>query len=79
MSARRRLPNRGASPACAPSALEVFRARCAARSYLVAAGEIDLHDAVDRLQHDAISTGLVAAVGQDEVQGIMAAAFRGRT
>jgi hypothetical protein len=56
-------------------ALAVFHARAEARALLWQAGEIDLHDAVDVLQADAERDGLVAAIGQDEVQRIMSAAF----
>ena len=41
----------------------------------MAAGEFDLHEAVDKLQHDAERDGLIAAIGQDAVQRIMATAF----
>jgi hypothetical protein len=61
--------------------LVVFRARCEARALLWKVGELDLHDAVDKLQHDAECHGLVAAIGQDAVQRIMRDAFhavRGR-
>jgi hypothetical protein len=61
--------------------LTVFRARCEARALLFAAGELDLHDAVDALQRGAVANGLVREIGQDEVQRIIAAAFhreRGR-
>jgi hypothetical protein len=53
----------------------VFEARCEARALLFAAGELDLHQAVDELQADAVRDGLVAGIGQDEVQSIMADAF----
>jgi hypothetical protein len=46
-----------------------------ARAYLWAACEFDLHQAVDKLQHDAVASGLVAEIGQDAVQAIMAEAF----
>jgi hypothetical protein len=39
-------------------------------------GELDLHDAVDVLQEFAEQSGLVAAIGQDAVQAIMANEFR---
>jgi hypothetical protein len=52
-----------------------FELRCWARARLFAEGELDLHDAVDKLQHDAVRDGLVAAVGQDAVQGMMGEAF----
>jgi hypothetical protein len=54
----------------------VFRARCAAQAHRCGAGEVDLHDAVDGLQADAIASGLVDAIGQDAVQTMMAEAFR---
>lgn len=53
----------------------VFRARCRAQATLVAASEMDLHDSVDGLQAAAVRTGLVALLGQDAVQAIMADAF----
>jgi hypothetical protein len=53
----------------------VFIARTEARALLWAAGEFDLHEAVDKLQADAERDGLVAAIGQDEVQRIIAEAF----
>ena len=43
---------------------------------LWAACEFDLHEAVEKLQHDAERDGLVADIGQDAVQGIMAEAFK---
>jgi hypothetical protein len=52
-----------------------FTARAEARALLFATGEIDLHSAVDALQAAAVASGLVAEIGQDEVQAIMAAAF----
>jgi hypothetical protein len=55
--------------------LTVFKARAEARAILWAACEIDLHEAVDVLQADAVSTGLVAEVGQDAVQAILCDAF----
>jgi len=62
-----------ASPS--PDRLAVFRARAEARALLFAAGELDLHDAVDGLQSYAETSGLVREIGQDEVQRIMAQAF----
>jgi hypothetical protein len=53
----------------------VFIARAEARALLFAAGEFDLHEAVDKLQVDAGRDGLVAAIGQDEVQRIITEAF----
>jgi hypothetical protein len=58
-----------------PSPLAVFVARAEARAELWAAGEIDLHDAVDELQHAAVRDGLVAELGQDAVQRLMVEAF----
>jgi hypothetical protein len=55
--------------------IEVFTARCEARAHLVAAGELELHEAVDGLQEAAERTGLVAARGQDWVQAVMAKTF----
>ena len=67
---------RSCAPCSTPSAIDVFRQRCWARAYLVAACELDLHEAIDVLQADAERDGLVAELGQDEVQSIMANAFR---
>ncbi len=55
--------------------LRVFIARCEARALLWQAGEFDLHEAVDVLQAAAVRDGLVAGIGQDAVQAIMAKAF----
>jgi hypothetical protein len=44
-------------------------------SRLYAEGEVNLHTAVDKLQADAVSTGLVELIGQDKVQSLMADAF----
>src|SRR5262245_7551058 len=62
-------------PAARPSALEIFIARAEARAILWAAGDLSLHDAVDELQAAAIRSGLVAQLGQDEVQRLMTEAF----
>jgi hypothetical protein len=43
---------------------------------LVSLYEIDLHEAVDVLQSDAVTKGFVAEIGQDAVQALMADAFR---
>jgi hypothetical protein len=57
--------------------IAAFEARCEARAQLWSVGEIvDLDEAVDVLQDSAEKTGLVAAIGQDEVQAIMTKAFR---
>jgi hypothetical protein len=54
---------------------EIFTARCEARARLWANGDLDLHQAVDVLQAAAVTTGLVAAIGQDAAQKIMSKAF----
>jgi hypothetical protein len=59
-------------PACP---FRTFRLRCWARASLYRAGEFSLHEAVDALQSDA--GGLVDAIGQDAVQGMLAEAFGG--
>jgi hypothetical protein len=53
----------------------VFTARAEARTLLWHYGALDLHEAVDVLQQDAVRDGLVDEIGQDAVQEIMAAAF----
>jgi hypothetical protein len=58
-----------------PFLLECFEARCWARSHLYFEHEFELHEAVDVLQQSAVAWGLVATIGQDEVQRIMARAF----
>jgi hypothetical protein len=63
------------SRAPAPSALQVFQLRAWARAYLAYACEITLADAVDVLQIDAVHSGLVDQIGQDEVQQILADSF----
>jgi hypothetical protein len=55
--------------------VEVFRRRCASRAKLWHTGQIDLHSAVDELQHSAEASGLIDAIGQDAVQGLMVEAF----
>src|SRR5262249_52494139 len=55
--------------------VEVFRLRCASRAKLWHTGQIDLHTAVDELQHSAEASGLIDPVGQDAVQGLMVEAF----
>jgi hypothetical protein len=55
--------------------LEVLKARAWARAHLWAAGEFSLHEAVDPLQQFAERSGLLAKIGQDAVQAIMAEAF----
>jgi hypothetical protein len=53
----------------------VFRARCEARALLWKVDALDLSEAVDKLQADAVRDGLVDEIGQDEVQRLMADAF----
>src|SRR5262245_51383146 len=59
----------------AMNAVDVLRARAEAAAALYAAGEGHLLVLVDWLQLDADLAGLVAEIGQDEVQAIMADAF----
>jgi hypothetical protein len=59
----------------APDPLDVLRCRAEARAYLVALGDLDLIDAVDALQHFAVTSGLVARLGQDAVQTVLHDAF----
>jgi hypothetical protein len=56
-------------------ASEIFRVRAEARAILYAVGELELHEAVDKLQADAEVNGLIAEIGQDAVQHIMSEAF----
>jgi len=44
--------------------VEVLRLRCHSRAKLWRDGEIDLHNAVDELQHAADASGLIDAIGQ---------------
>src|SRR5262249_23748811 len=60
--------------ACADP-VEVFRLRCASRAKLWHTGQIDLHNAVDELQHSAEASGLIDPIGQNAVQGLMVEAF----
>jgi hypothetical protein len=55
--------------------LAAFQLRCWARAWLFSEGELELHDAVDELQLSAVRDGLVAAIGQDRVQAMIADAF----
>ena len=58
-----------------PSPIDVLELRAWARAYLYSIGELRLHQAVDVLQRDAKRDGLVAEIGQDAVQQILADAF----
>jgi hypothetical protein len=68
-----------------PSALEVFQDRCEARAYLCGANGwgmgcarvMEPMEAIDGLQHDAETSGLVAEVGQDKIQAVLAHYFGG--
>jgi hypothetical protein len=53
----------------------VFALRCWARATLWQAGEFDLQEAADVLRYDAERDGLVAQLGEDCIQGIIAGAF----
>jgi hypothetical protein len=55
--------------------LDCFIERASARAYLWSIGEYSLHEVVDVLQHDAKRQGLIARVGQDAVQKILADAL----
>ena len=56
--------------------LAAFELRAWARAYLWAAGEYDLHEAVDGLQAAAVRYGLIKRLGQDRVQALIAEAFQ---
>jgi hypothetical protein len=56
--------------------VEVFRARAAARALLWHAGDLELVEAVDALQSHAEASGLIDLLGQDQIQQILADAFR---
>jgi hypothetical protein len=53
----------------------VFTARAEARALLWRVGELDLHEAIDKLQADAERNGLVRHLGQDAAHAIIAEAF----
>ena len=55
--------------------LIVLTLRAWARARLWQASDLDLHEAVDILQAAAVRDGLVAKLGQDEVQHIMVEVF----
>jgi hypothetical protein len=52
--------------------VEVFRLRCHSRAKLWHDGEIDLHSAVDELQHAAEASGLIDAIDQAAAHGLLA-------
>jgi len=63
----------------APAPLDVLELRAWARVLLLAEGEIaSVADAVDPLQAFAVASGLVAQIGADAVQRIIAQQFRER-
>jgi len=67
--------NAGNSAKPTAATIVVFRARAEARALLWRVGEFSLHEAVDKLQADAVKNGLVDAIGQDELQRVLADAF----
>src|SRR5277367_983942 len=54
---------------------DIFRGHCEIRTFLWTEHQIELQEAVDGLQAFAERTGLVSAIGQDQVQQFMAAPF----
>jgi hypothetical protein len=60
----------------ASMAIDGFGLRCWARARLVEHGMMFLQEAVDGLQDATVSDGAIDLLGQDEVQSIMAKAFR---
>jgi hypothetical protein len=66
-------PRRAQSPS---KLLAVFRDRCGAQALMVAEGMLPLQDTVDLLQQIAIDQELIDHFGQDEIQAIMADAFK---
>jgi hypothetical protein len=63
----------------APSPLEVLELRAWARALLLAENEIEsVAEAVDPLQAFAVASGLVAQIGANAVQQIIAQQFRKR-
>ncbi len=65
--------NRTTTPA--PSLVDALKLRAWARAYLWWAGEYELAEAVDVLQHDAKRDGLADVIGVDQVQRIIADQF----
>jgi hypothetical protein len=74
-SSAQRLMHRQPLASAAHSRLMVLTLRAWARATQWQAGELDLHEAVDTLQAAAVRDGLVAKLGKDRVQDIIAAAF----
>jgi hypothetical protein len=62
-----------------PAPIDVLELRAWARGFLLAEGEIaSVAEAVDPLQAFAVASGLVAEIGADTVQAIIAQHFRER-
>jgi hypothetical protein len=55
--------------------VEYFKALCWARGHLWREGYLEGTDAIDVLQRWAVDSGLIAQIGQDEVQRLMSEAF----
>jgi hypothetical protein len=64
------------APAKRVDLLDAFSERASSRAFLWSINEFELHEAVDKLQHDAKRDGLINRIGQDAVQRILADAFR---
>ena len=63
----------------APAPIDVLELRAWARALLLAEGEIEsVAAAVDPLQAFAVASGLVAEIGADRVQQVIAQQFRER-
>jgi hypothetical protein len=70
---------RAAAHMIAPAPIDVLELRAWARALLLAEGEIEsVPAAVDPLQAFAVASGLVAQIGADRVQQIIAQQFRER-
>ena len=63
------------APSDSDNRKRLFPTFCDAEAALYLARRKSLHDAVDACQDYAVGYGIVAAIGQDEVQLIMARAF----
>ena len=73
MSVHTKISTTTAAPLADP--LDCFVQRSWARAYLASVGEITVQEAVDALQVHAEASGLVAEIGQDAVQAIIAKGF----
>jgi hypothetical protein len=65
----------GDGPPSRPTPLAVLIARAEARALLWRAGVLDLANAIDELEAEAEVSGLLAAIGADEVAAIVADVF----